>query len=404
MSGGRGQRDRSKPAVIGALGLAQLLAWASTYYLPAVLADPIAASLGVPRTWVFAVFSGSLLLSAALGPMAGRAVDRHGGRPVLALSNLVLAAGLVLLAASHGIGGLTLAWSVLGIGMSLGLYGTAFAALAVAYGGAARAPITGITLIAGFASTVGWPATVLIADALDWRWASLIWAALHLVVGLPLNLFLPRARVSSRYPDLTQDATGTGVGSRTMWLLAFIFAVTLFVAGALAAHLPRLLRDFGAAPAAALGASALVGPAQVGARFCEFGMQRWFRPLASARLASVLHPLGATLLAVYGPPAALAFALLHGAGNGLLTIAKGTLPLAIFGPDGYGLRTGLISAPSRVASAVAPFAFGYLLDSTGPRGALTVSSGLCLSALIALLVLQVRPAQPISSADAAGPA
>lgn len=141
----------------------------------------------------------------------------------------------------------------------------------------------------------------------------------------------------------------------------------------------------------------MVGPAQAGARFCEFGLQRWLHPLASARLASVLHPLGATLLAAFGSPAALAFAL-RGAGNGLLTIAKGTLPLTIFGADGYGLRTGLISAPSRVASAVAPFAFGFLLDGVGPREALAVSSGLCLCALGALLLLRARVAEVVPSA------
>src|SRR5271166_3344150 len=145
--------------VVAALGATQTLAWASSYYLTAIIADPVSRDLGLPRTVFFAVFSAALLLTALLGPAVGRAIDLRGGRPVLVLSNLVLAAGLLLLAASHGLVVLSVAWVVLGAGMALGLYDTAFATLAGLYGGNARGAITGITLIAGFASTVGWPAT-----------------------------------------------------------------------------------------------------------------------------------------------------------------------------------------------------------------------------------------------------
>jgi MFS family permease len=143
--------------VVAALGTAQTLAWGSSYYLPAILADPIAQGLGLSRTTVFGLFSGALLLSAVLGPSVGRAIDNRGGRDVLALSNLVLAAGLVLLGVAQGIFILALAWAVLGVGMAMGLYDPAFATLTGLYGRDARGPITGITLIAGFASTVGWP-------------------------------------------------------------------------------------------------------------------------------------------------------------------------------------------------------------------------------------------------------
>ena len=143
--------------VVAALGTAQTLAWGSSYYLPAILADPIAQGLGVSRTVVFGLFSGALLLSAVLGPSVGRAIDNRGGRGVLALSNLVLAAGLALLGVAQGVSILALAWAVLGVGMAMGLYDPAFATLTGLYGREARGPITGITLIAGFASTVGWP-------------------------------------------------------------------------------------------------------------------------------------------------------------------------------------------------------------------------------------------------------
>ena len=379
---------RSRRTVVLALGTAQTLAWASSYYLPAVLADPISADLGLSREWFFGIFSGALLLSGLLGPAAGRAIDSRGGRDVLALSNLVFAAGLLLLAAATGIAGLSLAWFVLGIGMALGLYDAAFATLAGLYRSEARGAITGITLIAGFASTVGWPATALLTDELGWRWACAIWAALHLVLGLPLNrLLVPRAPP----PERLAAPIATDVPARwAMIVLAGVFAATLFVSAALAAHLPRLLQAAGATPAAAVAAAALIGPAQVGARLVEYGLQRHLSALASARIATALHPLGALTLAALGAPAAVAFALLHGAGNGMLTVAKGVLPLTLFGAAGYGLRTGVLSAPGRVLQATAPLLFGVVLDRFGVAAALLVSGGLSLAALAGLFTLRVN--------------
>jgi MFS family permease len=188
-----------RPVVVAALGTAQTLAWGSSYYLPAILADPIAEALRVPRTTVFGLFSGALLLSAVLGPSVGRAIDNRGGRGVLTLSNLVLAAGLVLLGTAQGSVTLAVAWAVLGVGMAMGLYDPAFATLTGLYGRAARGPITGITLIAGFASTVGWPLSAFLDAQFGWRAACLIWAALHIVIGLPLNrLLIPRTPPPAR--------------------------------------------------------------------------------------------------------------------------------------------------------------------------------------------------------------
>ena len=161
---------------VAVLGTTQTLAWASSYYLPAILADPIAAGLGLPKAVFFGCFSGSLL-QAALGPIIGRAIDRHGGRDVLVLPNLVLAGGLGWLALAHGPVALAGAWILLGIGMALGLYDSAFATLTALYGREARAPITGITLIAGFASTLGWPLSALLNAHFGWRGACLGWAA-----------------------------------------------------------------------------------------------------------------------------------------------------------------------------------------------------------------------------------
>src|SRR3984957_10375467 len=380
----------NRSVVVGALGTAQALAWGSSYYLPAILADPIAHGLGVSRTTVFGLFSGALLLSAVLGPAVGRAIDNRGGRGVLALSNLVLATGLVLLGVAQGFVTLALAWAVLGVGMAMGLYDPAFATLTGLYGRAARGPITGITLIAGFASTVGWPLSVFLDAQFGWRAACLIWAVLHIVIGLPLHpLRIPRAPPPRRANEEAGESSPAPRGA--MAILAFVFAATWFVTGAMAAHLPRLLEIAGASSTAAIAAAALVGPAQVAARLVEFGVLRWIHPVVSARIAAALHPLGAGILAACGAPAIMAFALLHGAGNGLLTIAKGTLPLAIFGPVGYGLRNGILAAPARAAQAASPVIFGLLIDWLGV-GALAISAGMSIAALLALMGLRARTA------------
>jgi MFS family permease len=374
--------------VVAALGATQTIAWASSYYMPAILGAPIAAALQLPSGVFFGLFSAALLLSAIVGPSVGRLIDRHGGRGLLAASNLVIAAGLMILAGAHGIAGLVIAWAVLGIGIGMGLYDPAFAALTWLYGREARGAITGITLIAGFASTIGWPLSAVLLHESGWRGACLIWAALNLLVACPLNwLTIPR---HGALPERPQAMTGLSTEEPprlAMPILAFFFAATWFVQGAMAAHLPGLLQAAGASSTAAIAAAALVGPAQVAARIVEFGLLRSFHPVASARIASVLHPIGAAFLVALGAPGIIAFALLHGAGNGMITIAKGTLPLAFFGPQGYGRRSGLLSVPARVLQSSSPFLFGLLLDRAG-IGAVGLSAGLCLAAFGSLFLLR----------------
>ena len=375
--------------IILALGTTQTLAWASSYYLPAILADPIGRDLGVSSNWIFAAFSASLVISALLGPRIGRQIDLVGGRSVLCISNLTLAAGLALLGFTYSIPVLVAAWLLLGIGMGMGLYDAAFGTLGRIYGEAARRSITGITLIAGFASTVGWPLTALGLEQIGWRNTCFAWAAAHILIGLPLNFFtLPavagaKAAVANAVkPHIPID--------RTMVLLGFAFAAAWSVTSAMAAHFPRILEAAGATPLQAVAAGALIGPAQVAARVIEASFLSRYHPLLSARLSCLTHPIGAAIVGIVGGGAAGVFAVFHGAGNGILTIARGTLPLAIFGPQNYAYRLGLIGAPSRMAQAAAPLVFGLLIESMGSR-VLIVSSALSLAALAALLLLRTRP-------------
>ena len=385
---------------VARLGTAQTLAWASSYYLPAMLAAPMARDLGVATPTVFAAFSVALIVSALLGPFAGRAIDRHGGRPVLVCTNLLFAAALVGMALAQGPVGLFAAWVLMGVAMGSGLYEAAFATLVRLYGQGARGAITGITLIAGFASTVGWPLSAWMETQWGWRGACAGWAALHLLVGVPLNGWLPRADAAKKPPPPSADepaaatlepaapATPAAVHPlRTTILLSFVFAVTWFTSTAMAAHLPRLLQASGTSLQAAVALAALVGPAQVAARLLEFGFLRRLHTLLSAQLAAAAHPVGAGLLMVLGGPAAAVFTLLHGAGNGILTIAKGTLPLMLFGPAGYGTRQGLMMVPARVAQAFAPMLFGMALDHAG-AAALWLTTLLGLAALAALWLLR----------------
>jgi predicted MFS family arabinose efflux permease len=376
--------------IIVALGTTQTLAWASSYYLPAILADPIARDLGVSSNWIFAAFSASLVISALLGPRVGRQIDLVGGRSVLSISNLTLAAGLALLGFSTSIPMLVFAWLLLGIGMGFGLYDAAFGALGRIYGEAARRSITGITLIAGFASTVGWPLSAWGLETIGWRDTCFAWAAAHILIGLPINWFMlppvkgaKAAVAASVKPHIPID--------RTMVLLAFTFATAWSVTGAMAAHMPRILEAAGATTVQAVAAGALFGPAQVLARIIEASFLSRYHPLLSTRLACLMHPIGAAILALAGGAASGAFAIFFGLGNGILTIARGTLPLAIFGPKNYGYRLGIIGAPARMAQAAAPLVFGLLIDTMGSR-VLIVSSALSLAALVALLLLRKEPA------------
>lgn len=385
-------KPENRSGIVAALGIGQTVGYASSYYLPAVLATPMAASFGVSPVWVFAAFSAAMIVSALLGPWAGARIDRLGGRGILIASNLIFAAGLGLMAASSALPWLVAGWLLMGIGMGIGLYDSAFAALAKIYGRDARSSITGITLIAGFASTVGWPLSAWLEAHYGWRTACLGWMAIHLGLALPLHLILPAGEARQPVADPPGEALAVppAIRTRDMAILAFVFAVTWFTSTAMAAHLPRMLEAAGATPVAAVAAGALIGPAQVAARVLEFVFLNRVHPLLSARLATLAHPLAAGLLMIAGGPAAAAFALLHGAGNGVLTIAKGTLPLALFGPGGYGLRQGLLSAPARVMQAIAPLLFGILLEHAGAQ-AIWLTTGLGLTAFLLLMLLRARP-------------
>lgn len=386
-----------------ALGTAQTLAWGSTYYLPAMLAPAIARDLNIAAPTVFGAFSAALVISAVVGPWAGREIDRRGGRTVLMCTNAIFAAGLGALGLVHSVWALFAAWAIIGIGMGSGLYEAAFATVVRLYRDEARNLITGITLIAGFASTIAWPLTTVLETQFGWRGACFTWAALHLLIGLPLNATLPVFKAARPAHQAVEATSKTSTGNAKPWnvqqrvaaaLLVYVFAVSWFISTAMASHLPRLLVAAGATLAVAVGVGGLIGPAQVAGRLVEFSLMRHISPLLSARLAALAHPTGALLLVTLGTSFSAVFAILHGAGNGILTIAIGTLPLMFFGAEGYGARQGWLMMPARVTQALAPLVFGIALDQFGPQVA-WLSAALGFSAFLALLM--VRPPAARSS-------
>ncbi|MGH6997521.1 MAG: MFS transporter, partial [Phenylobacterium sp.] len=250
------------------LGVTQLIGYGCTSYLPATLAKAQASSLGVSTAFVFGAYSGGLLISALLGPAAGRAVDRHGARRPLALGSLVLTLALVGMAAAQDGVQLALAWLVLGAGMALALYDIAFAGLVGWFGQDARRSITGVTLIAGFASTIAWPLSAWMEGAYGWRATALFWAATNLLIALPLHWTLPRptqpTSAAHIAPEDADPPPEPGAALK-MALLAAALAVMAGVGSVMAAHLPPLLIGLGASATAAIAAGMLVGPAQVAA-------------------------------------------------------------------------------------------------------------------------------------------
>lgn len=354
--------------VISALGVIEILAWGSSFYLPAVLAGPIAEDTGWPLAWVVGGLAVGLLAAAAISPHVGAAIHRHGGRPVLILAACLFAGGFTTLALAPALPVYLAGWLLLGLGMGCGLYDPAFATLGRLYGAEARPAITILTLWGGFASTVCWPLSAFLVSQVGWRGACLAYAGLHLAVTLPLVLLLiPSAPLRPAATDAQRDSTRPlSPGERRAFLL---FAGVLVLGGAImslvSVHLITLLQARGVALASAVSYGALIGPAQVGARIVEMALKGRHHPLWTLTAAFGLVAAGLAFLAS-GMPGVGIWLVLYGSGNGIYSIARGTVPLALFGQDRYALVVGRLARPGLVAQALAPPAGAVVLTRAGP--------------------------------------
>jgi MFS transporter len=377
------------------LGLTEILSWGALFYPPVLTVPLIAAAHGWSASFAMAGFSAGLFVGGLCARYVGGAIDRFGGHVVMPVGSLIGALGLVCLVWAPGAASYFAAWITIGIAMAASLYDPAFATLGRIFGSAARAPITALTLAGGFASTVSWPATQSLIQAVGWRGTYLIYAALLAGVAAPLHAFaLPRqaARGAPHQAVASDKKINIFVPAHgfAFVLVAAGFASYAFVPSALSAQLLAIFQRFGLAPATVVAIGMLFGPAQVLARICELSFARRLHPLWIARSAVGLLVAAFALLALLPFSASLAaiFSIMYGMANGLLTIARGTVPLALFGAAGYGRLMGRIGGPYLVVQALAPAVLTFVAERASDAIGLAVVAAFAAIALVCFVLIR----------------
>lgn len=392
---------RSPLIVVPVLGIVQILMWGTTLYLLAVLAPAIVDDTGWPLRWVIAGVSIGLLVAALISPKVGRAIDLYGGRPVLAASALLTSLAFVILALAMSPWIYLAGWVLMGTGMGTGLYDAAFAALGRLYGDKARSAITNLTLFGGFGSTIIWPLSAYLIATWDWRTTCLIYAALHLIT-FPLHLLIfprePRRQPGEPQGDSRKSLPRTklvGDEKVSFWLLAAVQTLAQSIGTIVIVHLLVFLQARGLTLASAVAVGALFGPAQVGARVIERLFGAHYHPVWTMIAASILMTVGLAMLIVDLPILAAAV-IVYGAGYGVTWIARGTLPLAIFGAERYPVLIGRLAFPSLMAQALSPFVGAVMIERFGPTA--TVAALMAFAVMnVALVATLWRLAQRASS-------
>jgi predicted MFS family arabinose efflux permease len=350
------------------VGSAQLLAWGTLYYAIAVVGQPMRRELGMSDPALFGVFAWSLVLSGLLAPWAGRLLDRIGGRIVLASSGAVGALGFVVLATASSRFGFCVSWTLIGLAMALGLYDTCFAALAHVAPLNYRKSVTGVTLIAGLASTVAWPVSHALLHAVAWRRTCLAYAGVQLVCMLIYLIVLPSSRLRPQ-PVLFGEPRieRTAHVRRVSKMLALAFAGTAFIAGAFSAHLIQTLTELQISSERAVWLASAVGVMQVSGRLIEgmFGQRHSALRLGIVSFGGLAASTGILLAITSVPWLVFPFVVFYGAANGLMTIAKAAIPVELLGFEGAGATLGAFSAPSLLTRAAAPFAFAVMANAAG---------------------------------------
>jgi MFS family permease len=386
-------RPPDRRIVITALGVSQILAWGTSFYFPAVFAEPILRDTGWSLGFVVGGTSLGLLVAGLISPQVGQLIDRHGGRPVLLASSLFYAAGLAGVGLSPALPIYLAAWVLIGIGMGTGLYDAVFAALGRLYSSEARGPITNLTLFGGFSSTICWPLSALMIDHVGWRSACLIYAGLHVFVSLPLQMVVvrpatARAAVAPMCDDEAQRAAWPRLPNESVIfaLLAVVLSVAAGIGSIVVVHLLIFLQARGVDFAVAVSLGTLFGPAQVGARVVERLFGAHYHPIWTMIGSGTLMAVGLLLL-FGGFPILVLIILLYGAGYGVSWIGRGTLPLALFGPVRFPRLMGKLAFPSLIVQALAPSAGALLIEASGVESTIGVLTGLALVNVVLISVL-----------------
>ncbi len=379
------------------LGVTQILAWGAIFYTPVLIVPLIAAERGWSIAFAMGGFSVGLLTAGLVAPTVGRAIDRFGGHVTMTIGSLTGALGLALIVKASNPIAYYAVWVVLGVGMAMSLYDSAFATLGRIFGVAARRPITALTLAGGFASTVSWPATHFLIEAVGWRGTYLVYAALLAGIAAPLHaLALPRMRAEADLPVNGEAARPVPkvlpARGLPFILVASAFAAYAFVPSGLSAHLLAIFTRSGIDAGTVVWIGALFGPAQVGARLTEFAFGRDLHPLSLARGALTALMIAFVILAVFGisTPVAAVFALMFGGANGLVTITRGAVPLMLFGASGYGRLMGRLAGPFLLVQSAAPLVMAFVVERTADAAALALAAGFAALALVCFVLIR-RP-------------
>ena len=376
------------------LGVTQILSWGTIFYPPVLTVPLIAADRGWTISFAMGGFSLALLSAGVVSSRVGFLIDRYGGHRVMAIGSLLAALGLVALVHAHDRIAYVAAWALIGVATAASLYDAAFSTLGRIFGMAARRPITALTLAGGFASTVSWPCTHFLIESVGWQEAYFVYAALLAGIAAPLHAFaLPRSRAEAVAPDPGSEKMPGAVlapKGRPFILVAASFAAYAFVPSGLSAHLLAIFGRAGIDPASVVTIGALFGPSQVAARICELAFARRLHPLTVARIAVGTLVLALCLYALFGISAVIAavFMILFGAANGLVTIARGAVPLALFGAKGYGHIMGRIGGASLTMQAIAPFALAFAVERGSDAALLAIVAGFAMLSFIGLLAIR----------------
>ncbi|MCZ8313314.1 MFS transporter [Phreatobacter sp.] len=388
----------SFPFIVSALGITQIISWGTIFYGISVLAKPMMAELGWSATFVFAGFSLSLLVGGIVSKPVARFIERRGGRLTLTMGSLVGAFGLAMLSQVNDPIVYIAAWIVLGLASRLTLYDAAFATLVEIYGMRARRPISVLTLFGGLASSIFWPITHYLNEAIGWRGAWLVCALAVLVLCTPLHLLLPRlgtpiggSEGEAAQPD-PEPLVPAEQKAFAVLMLTIAMAGNSFITTALSVHLIPAVVSMGMAAAVAVWISSLRGVFQTLGRLAEIIWGKNLDPFLFANISTGMMVLAFIPLALGGVsvPFFFAFNILFGISVGLATIVKGAVPLVLFGRHGYASVLASIATPGLIVTAMAPTAYAAVLDASGPVAGFWVMFVVSLSSFAATAALAWR--------------
>jgi len=383
--------DRVPVAAVLLLGVSQIIGYGTLYYSFSILAPDMAAHFNLSQEWVFGALSVALLVGGVTAPWLGKLFDRLGAGKVMTIGSAVAAIALMACAYSPGQASYTAALIAIEVAANLVQYGAAFALLVQLRPEVASRSITYLTLIAGFASTMFWPITTALHSAMSWQQVYIVFAALNLLVCLPIHAWLaigavPKTGLNNRTSAPVEGVLPIDRRKAGFSLMVFGFSMMSLVSSAVLVHMVPLLSGLGLGTAAAV-VGTLFGPSQVASRLINMVFGKNVNATHLALIAAILIPGGVTILILSAPSVtgAMVFAVVFGMGNGLLSIVTGSLPLHLFGSKGYGQLQGKMMAARLTLSALAPFVLALAMSSIGIIPSLSVTAALGALSIITFI-------------------